>query len=136
MHVFWPYLSHTIHKNFGIKLKISKDEEEPKKRKVHLPDQVQMSFLKEIDADFGDLYYTLESNIKDGIDEDKRRVCEDFSFVTTKHQQTKSRLLHSLLSFLPQNEWKHTDFLQPVVIGKKYIAIKPVALVKQIDTKH
>ena len=78
-----------------------------------------MSFLKETDADFGALSSKLESNIKDGIDEDNHRLHEDFSFVATNHHQIKSGLLHRLLRFIQQNERNHNDFLQPVVISKE-----------------
>ena len=77
--------------------------------------------MKETDTDFGALYSKLESNIKDGMDEDKRRVHEELSSVTTNYQQIKSRLLHLLLRFLQQIERNNADFLQPVEIGKEAV---------------
>ena len=121
LHVFWLYFSNNFNRTLRIKLKIPQDKEEPKKRKVSLPDQVQMSFLKETDTDFSALHAKLEANIKDEMDEGKRRVREDCSFVSSKHQQMKSRLLHRLLAFLQQNERKYEDFLQPVVIGEEAV---------------
>ena len=104
-----------------IKLKIPKGDEEAlkKKQKVSLPNPVQISFLKETNMDYSALYTKLESNIKSNMAEDKRRVHEDCSFLTTRHQIMKSRSLDRLLSFLQQNEQKYTDFLQPVVIGNR-----------------
>ena len=98
---------------------IPKDEVKPKKPRLNLPNQVQMSFAKEADTDFSALHSKLEDNIKAGMDDDKRRACEDCSFVTTSHQRMKSRLLTQLLCFLQKNESKCGDFVQPVVIGNK-----------------
>ena len=44
---------------------------------------------------------------------------EDYSFVTTSHERCKSRIFSRLLRFLNENESKHADFLQPVVIGNE-----------------
>ena len=82
---------------------------------------VQMSFVKATDTNFSAMCFNLETNIKEGMNEDKRRACEDCSFVTTRHEQMKSRLLNRLLSFLQQNESKYADFLQPVVIGNEAV---------------
>ena len=53
------------------------------------------------------------------MDEEKRQVCEDCSFVTTSYQRCKSRIPSRLLRFLQENERKHADFLQHVVIGNE-----------------
>ena len=56
----------------------------PKKKvRFNLPDPVQMSFMKEVDIDFGNLYAKLDANIKQGMDEEKLRMHENCSFVTT-----------------------------------------------------
>jgi len=55
-------------KSLRIKLKLPKDEVEAKKPRINLPDQVQMSFVKETEVDFGALYSKLETNIKEGMD--------------------------------------------------------------------
>ena len=79
----------------------------PKKKvRVNLPDPVQMYFMKEVDIDFGNLYAKLDTNLKKGMDEEKLRMCENCSFVTTSHQKMKSRLLKQLLSFMQQDETK------------------------------
>ena len=53
----------------------------PKKKvRVNLPDPVQMSFMKEVDIDFGNLYAKLDTNIKQGMDEEKLRMYENCSF--------------------------------------------------------
>ena len=84
---------------------------------ISFPEPAQMSFLKETDSDFSEMFSKLESSIKDGIDEENRRAYEDCSFVTIHHQKMKSMTLNLLLSFLQQNETKCSDFFQPVVIG-------------------
>ena len=61
------------------------------KPRFNLPNQVQMSFLPESDADLSTLHANLEDNIKAEMDETKLRTCEDCSFVTTSHQKMKSR---------------------------------------------
>jgi len=103
-----------------IKLRLPKDLVEPKPC-INLPEPVQMSFMKETDADFSKLFAKLETNVKDGMDEEKRRAYEDCSFVTTHHQKMRSRLLNRLLSFLQQNEAKYSDFLKPYLIGNESV---------------
>ena len=88
-----------------------------KKARVNLPDPVQMSFMKEADIDFGSLCARVETNMKQDMDEEKRQMCENFSFVTTNHQKMKSRLLNQSLSFMQQSKTKHYDFLKPFAIG-------------------
>ena len=61
----------------------------------------------------------LEASAKEEMDEEKRRVCEDCSFATTSHQRCKLRILSRLLSFLQENESKHDNLLQRVVIGNE-----------------
>ena len=98
-----------------------KDEVKPKKPRLNLPDQVQMSFKKEADTDFSPLHSRLEDNIKAEMDETKLQVYEDCSFVTTSHQRMKSRQLTQLLDFLQKNERKHANFVRPVVIGNEAV---------------
>ena len=80
---------------------------------------MQMLFVKAPETDYSALCSKLEASVKEGMDEEKRRVCEDCSFVITSHQRCKSRILSRLLRFSQENESKHADFLQPVVIGNE-----------------
>ena len=68
-----------------------KDEVKPKKPRLNLPNQVQMSFVKEANTDFSALHSKLEDNIKAGMDDGKRRACDDCSFATTSHQSVLDR---------------------------------------------
>jgi len=76
---------------------MSKNEAVPKKRRVNLPTQAQIPFVKDVDADFSALRSKSEENIKEGVDESKRWVREDCSFFVTRHQQMKSRKLSQSL---------------------------------------
>ena len=98
-----------------------KDEVKPKKPRLSLPNQVQMSFVKEADTDFSALCSKLEDNVKAGMEDDKRRACEDCSFVIASHQRMKSRLLTQSLCFLQKNESKYGDFVQLVAIGNEAV---------------
>ena len=98
-----------------------KVEAKPKRRKINMPDQVQMSFVKTTDADYCALHAKLEANVKKGMDEEKLRLCEDCAFVTTSHQRTKSRQLSRLLNFMHDNESTHADLVKPVVIGNEAV---------------
>ena len=57
-----------------IKLRTQNDLVEPKKPYINLPEPVQMSFVKETDTYFSELFSKLEANTKDGMDEEKRRA--------------------------------------------------------------
>ena len=50
---------------------MSKNEAVPKKRRVNLPTQAQIPFVKDVDADFSALRSKSEENIKEGVDESK-----------------------------------------------------------------
>ena len=106
-----------------IKLRMPKDLVEPKKPCINFPEPTQVSFVKETDADFSERFDKLEANAKDGIDEEKWRACEDFSFATTHHQKRKSRLLSRLLIFSQQKETKCSDVLHPPVIGDESVPV-------------
>ena len=96
-----------------------KDEVKPKKPRLNLPNQVQMSFVKEADTDFSALHSKLEDNFKARMDDDRPRAEDDCSFVTTSYQRMKSRPLNQLLCLLQKNESKYGNFVQPVVIGNE-----------------
>ena len=68
-----------------IKFRTPKDEVDPKKLRVNLTYQVQMYFVKETDVDFSTLHSNLEENVKEGMDENKRRSYGDCSFATTRY---------------------------------------------------
>ena len=70
------------------------------KPRFNLPNQVQMSFLPESDADLSTLHANLEDNIKAEMDETKLRTCEDYSFVTTSQQRSYGRGKEAI-----QNVW-------------------------------
>ena len=64
-------------KTSRIKLRRPKNEVEPKKQKINLPNQMQMSFVKVHETDYSALHSKLEASAKEGMDEEKLRVCED-----------------------------------------------------------
>ena len=76
-------ISHTFNISLSIKLRILKDEVEPKdekeskKPRLNLSNQVQMLFLTKTDADFSVLYLKLEDNIQAEVDENKLQACKD-----------------------------------------------------------
>ena len=110
-------ISRTFNRSLHIKLRIRKDKAKlknkivPKKPRLNLPNQVQMSLLSETNTDFSALYWKLEDNIKTRMGETKLQTRKDWSFVTTSYQR--------MLDFLQKNECKYGDFLQSVVIGNK-----------------
>lgn len=57
-------------KSLRIKLRMPKNEVEPKKQKTNLPNQMQMSFVKATETDRSELHSKLEASAKEGMDEE------------------------------------------------------------------
>ena len=57
-----------------IKLRMPKDLVEPKKPCINFPEPVQISVVKETDADFSEIFSKLEANIKNGMDKENIRL--------------------------------------------------------------
>ena len=79
---FVDLFSNTFNRHLTIKLRMPKDDPlrnnlrtpkglvDLKKYCMNLPDPVQMTFVKETDTDFSELFSKLKANTKDDMDEE------------------------------------------------------------------